>query len=59
MAIATEGPTQYQQGFHPTFHPSRLAAFERETAPRDPDDVRDRNVFGDSMSDLFGTWVPT
>jgi protein gp37/ribosomal protein L12E/L44/L45/RPP1/RPP2 len=56
--IATEGRIQYAQGFHPTFHPSRLVAFERKTAPSAPDDVREKNVFCDSMSDLFGTWVP-
>lgn len=49
----------YPQGFVPTFHPARLAG---PAALEVPDEAQDdesyRNVFANSMSDLFGQWVP-
>jgi protein gp37 len=49
----------YPYGFAPTFHPSRLSAPGRTKLP--PEARRDpayRNIFANSMSDLFGKWVP-
>jgi protein gp37/ParB-like chromosome segregation protein Spo0J len=49
----------YPQGFVPVFHPSRLAGPASVAVPaaaaKDPSY---RNVFANSMSDLFGQWVP-
>lgn len=49
----------YPQKFAPTFHPSRLAgpgSVEVPDAARKDESYR--NVFANSMSDLFGQWVP-
>lgn len=50
----------YPQKFVPTFHPARLGApahviMPADKAARDP---AYRNIFANSMSDLFGQWVP-
>jgi protein gp37/ParB-like chromosome segregation protein Spo0J len=49
----------YPHKFEPTIYPGRLTAPDRTTRP-DPDDpdIRTRNVFTGSMSDIFGRWVP-
>ena len=45
--------------FSPLFHPERLSAPANTTVPADAsEDVRFKNVFVCSMSDLFGKWVP-
>jgi protein gp37 len=49
----------YPQGFAPTFYPSRLGAPAHEPLP--PEAAGDRayrHIFANSMSDLFGQWVP-
>jgi protein gp37 len=49
----------YPQGFAPTFYPSRLGAPAHEPIP--PEATTDRayrHIFANSMSDLFGQWVP-
>lgn len=49
----------YPNKFKPTFHPSRLAAPGNENLPEEARrDAAYRNVFANSMSDLFGKWVP-
>jgi len=54
-----ERSTAYPQGFAPTFHPSRLGAPANEPLPPEAKtDPAYRNVFANSMSDLFGQWVP-
>jgi protein gp37 len=49
----------YPHKFEPTLYPGRLSAPDRTPRP-DPDepDIRARNVFTGSMSDIFGRWVP-
>lgn len=47
----------YPQGFEPTIHPDRLTA-PYQTKPKDSDNPAERNVFANSMSDLYGRWVP-
>jgi protein gp37 len=50
---------QYPQGFAPTFHPVRLAGPSRVKVPAAAaTDASYRNIFANSMSDLFGRWVP-
>lgn len=49
----------YPQGFEPTLHPDRLRAPYNTRVPRDADsDPAKRNVFANSMADLYGRWVP-
>ena len=49
----------YPQGFEPTLHPDRLAAPYNTKVPAcAKDDIAKRNVFANSMSDLYGRWVP-
>ena len=49
----------YPQGFEPTLHPDRLAAPYQTRLPADAArDITKRNVFSNSMSDLYGRWVP-
>jgi protein gp37 len=49
----------YPQGFAPTFHPSRLGAPANDVVPPEAkSDPAYRNIFANSMSDLFGQWVP-
>ena len=49
----------YPQGFEPTIHPDRLTAPYQTKVPAGADaDVTKRNVFANSMSDLYGRWVP-
>ena len=49
----------YPQGFEPTIHPDRLTAPANTTLPRDAEtNITKRNVFANSMSDLYGRWVP-
>jgi protein gp37/ParB-like chromosome segregation protein Spo0J len=49
----------YPQKFIPTFFPDRLAAPQHMRVPTQAaEDVGWRNVFADSMADLFGKWVP-
>lgn len=46
-------------GFEPTLHPGRLMAPYNTKLPRDVDSsIARRNVFANSMSDLYGRWVP-
>lgn len=44
-------------GFEPTIHPERLLA-PYNHKPRDNGNPAERNVFANSMSDLYGRWVP-
>lgn len=49
----------YPQKFQPTFHPHRLAGPGGVTVPDAAKaDESYRNIFANSMSDLFGQWVP-
>jgi len=49
----------FPQGFAPTFHPARLAAPTHHKIPvQASTDESFRNIFANSMSDLFGQWVP-
>lgn len=49
----------YPQGFEPTIHPDRLTAPYQTKVPAGADaDITKRNVFSNSMSDLYGRWVP-
>lgn len=49
----------YPQGFEPTIHPDRLAAPYNTKLPKDAEqNIAKRNVFANSMSDLYGRWVP-
>jgi len=46
-------------GFEPTIHPERLLAPYNSKLPKDADtNIARRNVFANSMSDLYGRWVP-
>ena len=47
----------YEQKFEPSFWPSRLAAPYATRQPSNAD-IAHRNVFSNSMSDLYGRWVP-
>jgi protein gp37 len=50
----------YPQKFAPSFHPDRLAGPSRVTVPEQARrDLSYRNIFANSMSDLFGKWAPT
>lgn len=49
----------YPHGFEPTLHPDRLRAPYNTKMPKDADtNPSKRNVFANSMSDLYGRWVP-
>jgi protein gp37/ParB-like chromosome segregation protein Spo0J len=49
----------YPQKFAPTFHPHRLAGPGHVAVPEIAKrDESYRNIFANSMSDLFGQWVP-
>jgi protein gp37 len=49
----------YPQGFEPTLHPDRLTAPYNTSVPKDAEaNPAKRNVFANSMSDLYGRWVP-
>ena len=49
----------YPHKFAPVFHPSRLSAPASESVPDEASiDPAYRNIFANSMSDLFGKWVP-
>lgn len=49
----------YPEKFKPTFRPSHLAAPSCDGVPAEAKrDPSYRNVFANSMSDLFGQWVP-
>lgn len=49
----------YPTGFEPTFWPDRLANPQHTAIPSGTKtDVAWRNVFSNSMSDLYGRWVP-
>lgn len=49
----------YEQKFEPSFWPSRLAAPYATSQPATgKSDITQRNVFSNSMSDLYGRWVP-
>lgn len=49
----------YPQKFLPTFHPHRLAGPGAVKVPGEAKrDESYRNIFANSMSDLFGQWVP-
>lgn len=46
-------------GFEPTLHPGRLMAPYNTKLPKDVEsNIARRNVFANSMSDLYGRWVP-
>ncbi len=50
---------RYPQGFEPTIHPDRLTAPYNTKLPKDAEqNIAKRNVFANSMSDLYGRWVP-
>ena len=49
----------YEQKFAPSFWPGRLAAPMNMKVPHGADkDISKKNVFSNSMSDLYGRWVP-
>jgi protein gp37 len=49
----------YPQKFEPSFHPHRLAGPGHVKVPAEASrDESYRNIFANSMSDLFGQWVP-
>jgi protein gp37/ParB-like chromosome segregation protein Spo0J len=49
----------FPYGFEPVFHPSRLSAPGNTEVPAEArHNTAYRNVFANSMSDLFGHWVP-
>lgn len=49
----------YEQKFTPSFWPGRLAAPSNMRVPAGADqDISRKNVFSNSMSDLYGRWVP-
>jgi len=49
---------KFPYGFAPVFHPSRLAAPNNTQIPMNSNPAF-HNIFANSMSDLFGQWVPT
>jgi protein gp37 len=51
----------YPYGFEPRFHPNRLCGPANEKFPQEEEtnDSSYGNIFANSISDLFGTWVPT
>lgn len=50
----------YEQKFVPVFHPARLAGPGSVKVPKEAtEDESYRNIFANSMSDLFGQWVPS
>lgn len=49
----------YEQKFAPSFWPRRLSAPMNMKVPHGADvDIAKKNVFSNSMSDLYGRWVP-
>src|SRR5262249_40378111 len=49
----------FSYGFAPTFHPDRLACPQNVKVPEQAKtDTAFKNIFANSMSDLFGKWVP-
>jgi len=49
----------YEQKFAPSFWPGRLSAPMNMNVPAGADlDISKKNVFSNSMSDLYGRWVP-
>jgi protein gp37 len=49
----------YPHGFEPAFHPERLHSPRNVRVPLEArTSVGHKNVFSDSMADLFGKWVP-
>lgn len=49
----------YPFAFEPTFHPARLAGPDNVKIPSEArSDPSYKNIFANSMSDLFGQWVP-
>jgi protein gp37/ParB-like chromosome segregation protein Spo0J len=45
--------------FDPVFHPARLAApHNHDISAQAAEDISLKNIFANSMSDLFGKWVP-
>ena len=51
--------TKFKEKFAPTFHPSRLSGPSTEPVPAEAkQNPAFRNIFANSMSDLFGQWVP-
>lgn len=47
----------YEQGFEPSFWPERLHMPGNTKVPN-TENPADRNIFSNSMSDLYGRWVP-
>lgn len=49
----------FSYGFEPAFHPDRLHSPRNVRVPAEAADrVGFKNIFSDSMGDLFGKWVP-
>jgi protein gp37 len=48
----------FPYGFEPAFHPDRLHSPRNVRVPLEPDGIGHKNIFSDSMADLFGKWVP-
>ena len=49
----------YEQKFAPSFWPGRLSGPKNMKVPAGADlDIAKKNVFSNSMSDLYGRWVP-
>jgi len=57
---ARDASEKFPYKFEPVFHPARLAAPTNTKFPAEKvaADASFRNVFANSMSDLFGQWVP-
>jgi len=56
---ARDASVKTPYGFAPTFHPRRLSAPGATNLPPEARaDMAYRNIFANSMSDLFGKWVP-
>jgi protein gp37 len=57
--ITARFPGHYPHGFNPVFRPRRLNAPRNTPVPPEAaTDVRFKNVFSNSMSDMFGGWIP-
>jgi protein gp37 len=58
--IVARFPGHYPHGFNPVFRPRRLNLPRNTPVPAEAAfDVRYKNVFANSMSDMFGGWIPS
>jgi protein gp37 len=48
----------FSYGFEPAFHPDRLHSPRNVRVPVEAGGIGHKNIFSDSMADLFGKWVP-